>query len=266
MSVGELLDQRVILNQMDQTASDQLSELIIEDSLDSTNSAVQRIPVEKQHSMAIVAEQQTAGRGRRGRYWHSPKSGNLYLSLGWQFKQSIVDLGCLPLVVALSVARALSRIGLRGHCVKWPNDLLLDGKKLAGCLVEVQGDTKGPSHAVLGIGMNINMPAAEAPAIDQPWTDLQSYLPDCSRNQLVAVLLEELIMQLSLYAADGFKPFEQKWEQVDALKGKRVDIAAGNRILHGMVAGIDDKGALLLDTGSGILSLHSGEVSIMPLC
>ena len=185
------------------------------------------------------------------------------MSIGWHFEQSLSELGCLPLVVALSVAQALSRNGLEGHRVKWPNDLLIDGRKLCGCLVEMQGDARGPCHAVIGIGINIHMPDSEATAkIEQPWTDLKSYLPNCSRNLLAAVLLEELLDQLSLFADKGFAPFLPAWEQRDGLKGKHIEVATGSRSLHGTVAGIDDEGALLLDTGDGLMSLHSGEVSL----
>lgn len=267
LSSVELLDRSLILARMDSRLREKLTGLVIEQTLDSTNSALQRIDAEQQHGRAILAEQQTAGRGRRGRHWHSPEGGNLYLSLGWRFSQPMAELGCLPLVVALSAAQALTRSGLEGQRIKWPNDLLLDNKKLCGCLVEVQGDTRGPCDAVLGVGINIRMPASQAAtAIDQPWTDLHSHLPDCSRNQLAALLLEEMLVNLSLFAAKGFAPFTEQWQQLDVLKGRRVDVAAGNRILHGTVAGIDKVGALLLDTGHEILSLHSGEVSIMPLC
>lgn len=263
MGSAELLDRGLILEQMAQPARESLTGLVIESSLDSTNSALQRLPATEQNAMAILAEHQAAGRGRRGRRWHSPAGGNLYLSLGWRFSQPLAELGCLPLVVALSVAAALTRSGLNGHTVKWPNDLLLEGKKLSGCLVEVQGDARGPCHAVVGVGVNICMPESGGTSkIDQPWTDLSSHLPDCSRNTLAALLLEELLVRLSLFADKGFTPFTTLWEQMDGLKGQQVDVTAGKRTLHGKVAGIDENGALLLDTGAGILSLHSGEVSL----
>ncbi len=263
----ELLDQALILGQIEPQARNQLKNLVIEASLDSTNSALQRLPTTEQHGTAILAEHQTAGRGRLGRPWHSPAGGNLYMSLGWCFRQSLAGLGCLPLVVALSAAQALTRSGMEKHRVKWPNDLMLDGKKLCGCLVEVQGSAREPSHAVLGVGINIRMPAEETAAeISQPWTDLSTHLPDCSRNSLAALLLEELIVQLSLFAEKGFAPFMQQWEKMDGLKGHNVDVAAGNRMLHGIVTGIDQSGALLLDTGSEMLSLRVGEVSIMAAC
>jgi len=265
MPNAELLDRDLILSQMDQLARKQVTELIVKASLDSTNSALQRLPVTQQSGTAILAELQTAGRGRRGRQWFSPKGGNLYMSLGWCFNKPLSELGCLPLVVALSAATALTRSGLRNHRIKWPNDLMVDGKKLCGCLVEIQGDARGPCHAVLGVGINIQMPSSEASsAIDQPWTDLQTWLPECSRNRLAALLLEELIARLSLFSDKGFTPFKNHWERMDGLKGRQVDVAAGLETLHGTVSGINDSGALLLDTGVETLSLHSGEVSIIP--
>ena len=266
MAPVELLDQDLILSQIDQRVRDKLTDLVIEVCLDSTNSAVQRLPTIQQHGTVILAEQQTAGRGRRGRLWHSPEGGNLYLSLGWCFKQPLAELGCLPLVVALSTASALSRSGLVGHRIKWPNDLLLDGKKLCGCLVEVQGDARGPCHVVVGVGINIKMSPSEATsAIDQPWTDMKTHLPDCSRNTLAALLLEELFVQVSLFADKGFTPLTESWQQMDGLRGQRVSVTAGQSILQGTVLGIDANGALLLDTGVETLSLHSGEVSLHKL-
>jgi len=248
---------------MDPAIRKQLTGLNIEVSLDSTNSALQRLPLVQQHAAAILAEFQSAGRGRRGRQWHSPHGRNLYLSLGWKFKKPLAGLGCLPLVLALSAAQALARAGLKGHRVKWPNDLLLDGRKFCGCLVEAKGDAKGPCHAVLGVGINVFMPESEvANEIDQPWTDLQSQLPTCSRNDLAALLLEELIKQVILFEKQGFSPFRDTWAQMDGLAGRLVNVHSGSSSLQGTARGIDDQGALLLDTGEEVLSLHIGEVSV----
>jgi BirA family biotin operon repressor/biotin-[acetyl-CoA-carboxylase] ligase len=259
----ELLDEASILAGLDPAIRKELASLDIEASLDSTNSALQRLPVCEQHATAILAEYQSSGRGRRGRQWHSPYGRNLYLSLGWRIENSLSELGCLSLVVALSAAQALTRAGLEGHQVKWPNDLTLDGRKLCGCLVEVQGDAQGPCHAVLGVGINVHMPATEAAkGIDQPWTDLHAHLPACSRNGLAGLLLEELIRQLMLFASQGFAPFMDHWQQMDALNGQEVKVYSGNSVLRGTASGIDDRGALLLDTGDEVLKLYSGEVSL----
>ena len=259
----ELLQSDRILAGLDPVVRKRLNGLTIESSLDSTNSALHRLKVEDQHATVILAEHQSGGRGRRGRQWHSPYARNIYLSHGWKFENSISELGCLSLVVALAVAKALSRAGLQGHKVKWPNDLLLDGRKLCGCLVEVQGDSQGPCHAVLGVGVNVHMPASILNGeIDQPWTDVHSQLPSCSRNDLAVVLLEELLRGLDLFAQQGFVPFKGAWEQSDALRGNLIEVVTSKGVLAGTAAGINEAGALLLDTGNEILTMYSGEVSL----
>ena len=259
----EPLDKTTILEKLDSHIRDKLVALNIEATVDSTNSALQRLPLTQQHATVVLAEHQSSGRGRRGRQWHSPSGRNLYLSLGWRFDKPLSELGCLPLVVALATAKALSRTGLRGHQVKWPNDLLLDGRKLCGCLVEMQGEPQGPCHAVLGVGINVHMPATgETAGIDQPWTDMHSQLSEFSRNDLVALLLEELIVQLVLFDDQGFGPLKDIWEAWDGLYGRTISVYSGISPVSGVASGIDDSGALLLDTGTQMLKLHSGEVSL----
>jgi len=259
----ELLESSSILAGLDSTVLEKLRGLDVESSLDSTNSALNRLAVEEQHAAVILAEHQTDGRGRRGRQWHSPYAKNIYLSMGWKFENALSELGCLSLVVALATAQALSRAGLEGQTVKWPNDLLLDGRKLCGCLVEVQGDSQGPCHAVVGVGINVHMSASSHSAeIDQPWTDVHSRLPDCSRNHLAGLLLEELVKGLELYAKQGFEPFRHHWARMDGLLGQRIEVFAADKVLRGTAGGINDSGALLLETGGGTLTLYSGEVSL----
>ncbi len=259
----ERLDRTLILERIAPLWREKLTNLTIETSLDSTNSALQRLPVAERHAAVILAEQQTSGRGRRGRQWHSPVGKNLYLSLGWKFDKPLSELGCLPLVVALSAARALTRSGLNDHRIKWPNDILLDGKKLCGCLVEMHADARGACHAVLGVGINVHMPASVADGeIDQPWTDLHSQLPDCSRNTLAALLLEELIDHLGLFSEKGFAPLKPLWKQMDGLEGQTINVFADSQTHRGIALGIDEDGALLLDIGKQVLTLHSAEVSL----
>ncbi len=259
----ELLDKATILKKLDPLICNKLTDLNVEVTVDSTNSVLQRLPLAEQHATVVLAEHQSSGRGRRGRKWHSPYGRNLYLSLGWKFDKPLSELGCLPLVVAMATAKALSRAGLRGHQVKWPNDLLLDGRKLCGCLVEMQGESRGPCHAVLGVGINVHMPATgETAGIDQPWTDLHSQLPGVSRNDLAALLLEELIIQLVLFGDQGFVAFKDIWQGWDGLYGQTISVYSGNSPVSGLASGIDDSGALLLDTGTEMLTLHSGEVSL----
>jgi BirA family biotin operon repressor/biotin-[acetyl-CoA-carboxylase] ligase len=259
----ELLERNLIFSAMDPGKNHLLTDLSIEISLDSTNSALQRLDVGKQHATAILAEHQSSGRGQRGRQWVSPFARNLYLSLGWRFEKPLSELACLPLVLALATAKALSRAGLRGHLIKWPNDLLLDGQKLSGCLVEMQGGQQGPCHAVLGVGINVDMPVSDLTAgIKQAWTDLSAQLPSFSRNQLAALLLEELLEHLLTFSGQGFAPFWQSWQQMDGLYGQVISVQSGKNLIEGTAKGIDEQGALILDTGKEILTLHSGEVSL----
>ena len=259
----ELLDKPLVLAAIDPAIAPKIGRLDIESSIDSTNSALRRSPLDEQHASIMLAEHQSGGRGRRDRQWHSPYGRNLYMSLGWKFDQSLSELGCLPLVVALAAAKALASAGLQGHSVKWPNDLMLDGRKLCGCLVEIQGDVHGPCHAVMGVGINIHMPATVATAeIDQPWTDVHSRLPQVSRNKLAGRLLAGLFHDIELFSQSGFEPFRQDWNLWDGLKGRQIDVYADSGPLHGVAKGIDNRGALLLDTGKEQLKLYSGDVSL----
>ncbi len=259
----ELLDRDHILAQLGRKTRRALTDLIVEGMLDSTNGAVQRLVPERQHATAVLAEYQRAGRGRRGRKWHSPFGGNLYLSLGWRFDKPLAELACLPLVTALATAEALTRAGLDGHAIKWPNDLVLDGRKLCGCLVEMQGEGRGPCRAVLGIGVNVRMPMSAAlTSVDQPWVDLECSLPGCSRNQLAAWLLDALFSYLPRFESLGFAPFLPLWETHDILRGRTIELTTADGTLQGVARGIDVTGSLLLDTGSGRKSLRSGDVSV----
>jgi len=258
-----LLEQNLIMGLVAKQTRDAIRSMSIEVAVDSSNSAIQRMPLREQAGAVVLAEQQLAGRGRRGRAWYSPFGKNIYLSLGWNFERSMSGFVCLPLVVALAVARCLSHAGLKGHCVKWPNDLMIGPRKLGGCLIEVQGETQGPSLAVAGVGINVDMPASAANAhIDQPWTDVQEQLPGCSRNTLVALLLDALVAHLSQFAEQGFEPFAAEWARWDGLKGKTIDVTGAGDRLSGTMAGIDARGALILETSHGIEHLHSGEVSV----
>ncbi len=249
----------------------QLRELTVLQETDSTNSALARLPAGRRHAHALLAEKQTAGRGRRQRAWHSPAGGNIYLSLGWRFARQSAALSTLPLVAALCLCRALERAGLRGHGVKWPNDILVSGSKVAGILVETQSTGAGPALAIIGIGLNVRMPGSDAdhPAaiIDRPWTDLASRLPEdqrsISRNRLVALLLEELLAGLVRFEAAGFEAFQGEWRERDLLTGKRLRLEGNGGFRYGRAIGIDHDGGLEVDIdGYGPQVLYAADVSV----
>jgi len=260
-----------IRERLSAAASAQLRELTVLRETDSTNSELARLPTERRHGHAVLAEEQTAGRGRRQRAWYSPAGGNVYLSLGWRFATNSVPLSTLPLVAALCLCRALDRVGLQGHGIKWPNDILVDGAKVAGILVETQSAGSGPARAVIGIGVNVRMPdsgaAGPGAVIDRPWTDLVSQLPPdrqaVSRNELVAHLLEELLAGLARFESKGFGVFHQEWQARDLLTGKRLRLEGNGALRYGRAIGVDEDGGLEVDIDDyGPQILYAADVSI----
>lgn len=235
------------------------------DSVESTNTLLLRRAAAGAASGAVIAaEWQTAGRGRRGRAWHALPGAALTFSLLWRFEQGAGALAGLSLAVGVAVVRALETTGVREAGLKWPNDVLWRGRKLAGILIEVQGDVLGPSIAVIGVGLNCRMPAALLERIDQPAVDVASAggaAPE--RNELLASLLIELDRVLKVFARDGFAPFRAEWQKSHVYQGKPVRIALPDGgIVNGTAEGVAENGALLLATQSGHLRFHSGDVSL----
>lgn len=260
----ELLDRERILAAMGASRA-ALGNVRVLATCDSTNDVVRQLGRDEAHGAAVLAERQTAGRGRHGRRWHSPFARNLYLSLGWIFERGVAELGGLPLVVALAATRAIRGAGLRAQGVKWPNDLVVDGRKLGGCLVEIQGDANGPCRAVMGIGINVHMPADSQARelIDQPWTDLGSALGAVSRNALAAAVLAELLQSMQRFEAHGFGVFRPAWRRADALRGRRVSVQQGGARLRGVAGGVSERGGLWLDVDGRRQEVLAGEASLL---
>jgi len=268
---GGALVADCILERLPDALRERLRQLTVLQQTDSTNSALARLPAEQRHAHVLLAEKQTSGRGRRQRAWHSPGGGNIYLSLGWRFASQSAALSTLPLVTALCLCRALDRTGLQGHGIKWPNDVLIDGAKLAGILVETQAVGSGPLLAVIGIGLNVRMPCSgsgHTPAIiDRPWTDLASQLPPerraISRNEVVALLLQELLPGLERFEAEGFAAYRDEWRQRDLLAGHRLRFEGNGGFRYGRAVTVEDDGGLRVDIdGYGLQVLYAADVSI----
>lgn len=213
---------------------------------------------------ALLAEAQTAGRGRRGRSWRSPFGANLYCSLSWTFSAWPPQLPTLSLVAGLACARALRSLGAQGVQLKWPNDLRVGAAKLGGILIEQRGEAGGSCRVVIGVGINCSMTAAQAGALDQPWISLQSVCggqaPD--RNRLAAHLLAELLDALARFEAQGFAAFHAQWSALDATAGQPVRIEGGASPLEGIARGVDEQGALIVEAGGQRHRVHAGEVSL----
>lgn len=237
--------------------------------VDSTNRylASQASP-EVSHARVCVSEVQSMGRGRRGRTWIAPFGSGVCLSLSWKFAESPPALSALGLAVGVSILRAIDRFGATQIGLKWPNDLVWKGRKLAGILIEVAGESSGPIRVIIGIGLNIHMPAKvrldlaeqQAALIADLGEILEARLPD--RNTLVAALIEELLFALDDFAARGFAAFVEEWRARDALANTPVRVQAGNEAIMGTAQGVTDEGALLLDVRGTKRQFFSAEVSL----
>jgi BirA family biotin operon repressor/biotin-[acetyl-CoA-carboxylase] ligase len=211
--------------------------------------------------LLLIAEHQTAGRGRAGRSWLSSSENSLTFSLAWKFDGGPQRLSGLPLAVGVALGDALDALGVQVQ-LKWPNDVLKDGAKLAGILVEAQSAPDGGTWAVIGIGLNLIMPdEVEArlgrSAAGAPW------LARMERDVLMAALLDALADGLRLFARQGFAAFSGRWNLRHAWQGRHVVILDHGQVLQeGLAAGVDDSGLLLLDTAQGRIPVLAGDVSL----
>ncbi len=261
--VPELLDSAAMLEAMPAHVRAGIASLELAWSLDSTNSELLRRDT-PQHGLAVLlAERQTSGRGRRGKCWASPLAAHLYLSVSRRFSGGLARLGGLSLVAGVAAAEALHACGYTGVRLKWPNDLLLQGRKLGGLLVEGGGEHAGPVRAVIGIGLNIRMPAPAAVAIDQPWIDLQQVSTDTpSRNRIAAALLSQLVPTLEQFDREGLASFQVRYAALDALAGQQVAVHLGLEALEGTALGLAADGALRVRISGDERLFHAGEVSV----
>ena len=259
----ELLDKDFVCNAISESARQVIRMLDIHGSIASTNSmALQRAQQGDGHGYVCVAEHQSAGRGRRGRQWHSPFGRNIYLSVVWEFSGGAAVLEGLSLAVGVSLLRALGKHQINDVQLKWPNDVLWQRKKLAGILLEMTGDAAGVCQVVVGVGLNVAMPEIEAQAIDQPWTSVANITDSFSRNGLLVSMLDELLPLLANYQQQGFAPYLAEWEAADSFRNKEVEIRAGENSIIGTVAGVDPSGALRLLTDQGEQLIYGGEASL----
>ena len=262
-----LLDAGAIRDGLSGAARAELETLEICWSIDSTNSELLRRSTPLRGTRALLAERQTGGRGRRGRTWASPLAAHLYLSLDRQFGGGLARLGGLSLVAGVAAAEALHALGHARVRLKWPNDLVVeDGaglRKLGGLLVEGGGEHGGPVRAVVGLGLNVRMPAAFAQAIDQPWCDLAALGESRDRNAIAACVLSHLLPAVAQFDRDGLEPFLARHARLDALHGRAVVLHLHEGERHGVADGLAPDGALRvrLDDGAPRV-LHSGEVSV----
>ncbi|BAO00022.1 BirA protein [Candidatus Pantoea carbekii] len=211
---------------------------------------------------ACIAEYQQAGRGRRGKKWLSPFGTNLYLSMYWYFKQKPVATMGLSVVIAIVIAQIIQSLGTSDVRIKWPNDLYLDHRKLAGILVELTGQTTDSVHIVIGVGMNLFMNTLNNLKVNQNWISLHEVGMNIDRNALAAKMLNSLRQTLPIFEQNGLKPFMMHWESLDDFMNQPITLLIGESEVHGIARGINEQGALLLEENGKINSWIDGEISL----
>lgn len=250
------LDSHIIQSHFDLIARQLIGGVHVFDEIESTNNWL----VRHDHCGHIcIAEKQSKGKGRRGNNWSSPATGNIYLSMSWCFSGGHPHFPLLSLMIGIGVCDALKAAGLKGHGVKWPNDIFVGSEKLGGILVETSGSLE---RVVVGIGLNLFQ--QDQSAIQQPWCSLchvMDEVPD--RNVLIAGIINTLVYQLSNFEKLSFSDFIQQWNHWDIVTGKQVRVLQADAELFGLAQGIDEQGRIkVLMSDGGIQHFHSAEISL----
>jgi BirA family biotin operon repressor/biotin-[acetyl-CoA-carboxylase] ligase len=264
----DFLDAEDIGRRLSQGVRAQLRRLETHESLESTSDrllAVDDLPPGQFD--ACLAEFQSGGRGRRGRRWVAPFASGLCLSVGWCYRDTPAALSALSLAAGVAVLRALARLDVSGLKLKWPNDIVRDDSKLGGILIDLRGEAAGPAYVVVGVGINVRLPASArerlaAEGVDA--LDLAALGTAPSRNALAAALIAELSAALDEYGARGLAAFAEEWRAADALADRPVAVMHGGQTLGGRARGVDADGALLLEVDGVSRRIVSGEVSVRP--
>jgi BirA family biotin operon repressor/biotin-[acetyl-CoA-carboxylase] ligase len=266
---GEPLDAERIRERLSDGVRTRVRGLEVAWSIDSTNTVLLSRPNPPNGTTEILlAEYQTAGRGRRGRTWIAPPGGSICMSLSWTFRNVPAELGALGLVIGVCEWRALRELGMADAKLKWPNDLLVNDRKLGGILIELRAETDGPANVVIGIGINV---ALGAPLLEKiaetgisPTDLVSSGLTQVSRNAVAGAIIEQCIRGLLDFEREGLRPFIEDWRNVDALRGRMVDVkGASGDVIRGLARGVDLHGALLVETAAeGLRKFVSGDVTV----
>jgi BirA family transcriptional regulator, biotin operon repressor / biotin---[acetyl-CoA-carboxylase] ligase len=265
----DLLDSKAILEAVRAHTRESLERLDVLLNVDSTNRFVSELSqTDSGRAQVCATEVQSAGRGRRGRSWIAPFASSICISLGWRFAEPPPTFSALSLAVGVASIRALERCGAHEIGLKWPNDLLWKGRKLGGILIEMRGESEGPACVVIGIGINMRMPAAvrlqlaehQAVAIADVHEILRDRTP--SRNEVIAALLDELVTMLTVFGERGFAPFIEQWRSLDVLNQSSVKVLTASDTTVGTARGVDEDGALLVDVEGELRRFVSGEVSV----
>ncbi len=263
----ELLDAGRIGAELGPRRRAQLRTLELKFEVDSTNTRLlAAAPPPLGLADVCLSELQHAGRGRRGRRWIAPFGAGVTLSVAWTFGDGASTLAALSLAVGVAVSRALVRAGARGVTLKWPNDIWLGDCKIGGVLIELRAEASGPAHVVIGVGVNVDLPVAARREIEADGARVAAVADACgatpSRNLIAGAILDELLSMLEQFEREGFAAFRDAWTSLDALSGRPARVLLGGAAISGTARGVDQEGALLLDTGDRVQRFMSGEASL----
>jgi BirA family transcriptional regulator, biotin operon repressor / biotin---[acetyl-CoA-carboxylase] ligase len=265
----DLLDKEAIATTLPAAARALMERCDVLLTVDSTNRFVAELsPPQPGCWQLCTAEVQNAGRGRRGRSWIAPFGSGVCMSLGWQFAEAPPTFSALSLAVGVAVVKAMDRLGIDGVGLKWPNDLQWHGRKLGGILIEMRGESAGPAQIIIGIGINMQMPAAtrmqlaerEAALIADVHEIMRERTP--TRNVLIGAVVAELVQMLQTFTTQGFVPFQEEWHRLDTLANAPVKVISGSQTTFGTARGVETDGALRVEVDGQLRTFVSGEVSL----
>ena len=263
----ELLHPDLMLRELSAQSRSHLRNLEILFEVDSTSTRLlSGMPPPFKLADVCIAELQHAGRGRLGRRWIAPFGSGLAMSVAWSFSDAARALPALSLGVGVAVARALRRAGAEGLSLKWPNDVWYKDRKVGGVLVEIRAEAGGPAQVVIGVGLNVRLPAAARAEIEAAGARVAAVADACgtppSRNRIAGTFLDELLSMLVQFEQAGFAALRDEWTRLDALNGRSVYVQMGSQRVVGIARGVDFDGALLLEVDRQLQRFVSGEASL----
>lgn len=271
----ELLDKNRILKNLEPEYNQLINDLQIFEQINSTHTYLTSLALKKSEdsppersqngSLAVFAEYQTHAKGRRGRKWIAPFGHNIYFSLLWSFHKDPGEIIGLSLAIAVATVRALQNYGgFQQLGLKWPNDVLFAGKKLAGILIDLMAESHSLCKVIISVGINTHIPDSQSLAIDQPWTSLDLISPTkIKRNELAAILLKHILLALNQFESHGLIPFLEEWCQLDYMQDKKICVITPQEQFEGTMNGISNRGELILRQENNSLKYFlSGDVSL----
>lgn len=261
----DLLDEHAIVSNLAPDVADSLFTMQYIQQVDSTNEVAAKLVLPPAQKFSLVlAEAQSAGKGRRGRSWASPFAANIYMSLVWSLQRAMHEAGALSPYLAIYIVEALHALGLPGLGLKWPNDIYCNNKKLAGLLIECSGELSNACKIVVGLGVNVAMTKYKHIDIDQEWTDIHFNVPNwlLTRSELTVRLINSMVAGLKSFEETSVADLVQRWARWDVMKNMQVNVHADAQVRHGIARGIDIDGCLLLESGQGVERISVGDVSL----